>query len=68
MELTKEHLQGMADATTLLERDAIAERDKLRNALAELALYFTSGNEVPVERATIRAADFWRITGMTPNT
>ena len=37
-------------------------------ALAELAKYFTSGNCVPVERATISAKDFWRITGLeTPN-
>lgn len=37
------------------------------NAVSELAKYFTSGNSVPVERATIRADDFWRITGLTPN-
>lgn len=37
------------------------------DALDEFALYFTSGNSVPVERATIRAKDFWRITGMAPN-
>ena len=37
-------------------------------ALAELAKYFTSGNCVPVERATIAAKDFWQITGLeTPN-
>ena len=35
-----------------------------REALQELARYFTSGNSVPIERATIRAEDFWRITGM----
>ncbi len=40
---------------------------KWRDALNELALYFTSGNSVPVERATIRAEDFWRITGLTAN-
>jgi len=34
-------------------------------ALDELAKYFTSGNEIPVERATILAKDFWRITGLT---
>lgn len=37
------------------------------DVLDELARYFTSGNSVPVERATIRAKDFWRITGKTPN-
>lgn len=39
-------------------------------ALSELARYFTSGNDVPVERATILAKDFWRIvqpSGLTPN-
>lgn len=40
---------------------------KQRDALNELVRYFTSGNGVPVERATIHAKDFWRITGMTPN-
>lgn len=30
-------------------------------AIHELALYFKSGNKVPVERATIRADDFWRV-------
>jgi len=39
----------------------------LRNAQSELARYFTSGNGVPVERATILAKDFWRITDTTPN-
>jgi hypothetical protein len=34
-------------------------------AISELAKYFTSGNNVPVERATIMAKDFWRITGLT---
>ena len=36
-------------------------------AIAELAKYFTSGNCVPVERATIMAKDFWRITGLEPS-
>lgn len=36
-------------------------------AMAELAKYFTSGNCVPVERATIMAKDFWRITGLEPS-
>lgn len=36
-------------------------------AIAELAKYFTSGNCVPVERATILAKDFWRITGLEPS-
>lgn len=37
------------------------------DALKELAKYFTSGNSVPVERATILAKDFWRITGLVHN-
>ena len=37
-------------------------------ALATLAKYFTSGNNIPVDQATIKATDFWRITGLTvPN-
>lgn len=43
-----------------------AEAERLRKALAELARYFTSGNSVPVERASITAKDFWRITGLAP--
>lgn len=46
---------------------AIRESNALRDAQAAIALYFTSGNAVPVERATIRSADFWRITGMSSN-
>lgn len=42
------------------------EVDELQAKLDRLALYFTSGNCVPVKRATIRADDFWRITGMQP--
>lgn len=39
-----------------------------RDALATLAKYFTSGNHIPVDQATIKAADFWSITGMkVPN-
>lgn len=36
-------------------------------ALATLARYFTSGNHIPVDQATIKAADFWSITGLVPN-
>lgn len=46
---------------------ADTEAERMRNALAELARYFTSSNSVPVERATILAKDFWRITALTPN-
>lgn len=38
----------------------------ISNPLNELARYFMSGNNVPVERATIRAEDFWRIAGKRP--
>lgn len=53
---------GEAEQTEWCGRHA-----KQRDALNELARYFTSGNSVPVERATILAKDFWRITGLTPN-
>lgn len=43
-------------------QEASAELERLRNAVAELTRYFSSGNDVPVERATILAKDFWRIT------
>ena len=42
------------------------EIERLQKAQYELARYFTSGNSIPVERATILAKDFWRITGLTP--
>ncbi len=42
---------------------AIEDAEALRAKLAALAKYFTSGNDVPVERATIRASDFWAIVG-----
>lgn len=49
------------------EADAdAAELQQLRKAMRELAGYFRSANSIPVERATIRADDFWRITGMKP--
>jgi hypothetical protein len=38
----------------------------LSNCPDELKLYFTSGNNVPVTRATILAKDFWRIIGEEP--
>lgn len=47
--------------------ECLDEIERLRHAMGELARYFTSGNSVPVERATILAKDFWRITGLTPN-
>jgi hypothetical protein len=52
-----------SDLTTLR-----AENARMREALVELARYFTSRNDVPVERATIHAKDFWRVTGMQPAT
>jgi hypothetical protein len=36
----------------------------LEKQLAELDKYFTSGNDVPVERAVIHAKDYWKIRGM----
>jgi hypothetical protein len=60
--------QPAAGAPQLLTRAENAEDEVRRlNALNELARYFTSGNSVPVEQATILANDFWRITGLTPN-
>lgn len=44
-----------------------ARAEQAEQALSEIARYFTSGNEVPVERATIKASDFWRISGIKPD-
>lgn len=60
---TDEHLHH--ELYELCSRIA-AEAERLRRhekAIKELKLYFTSGNNVPVERATIMAADFWKIVG-----
>lgn len=32
--------------------------------IEELDKYFTSGNDIPVERATILAKDYWKIRGI----
>lgn len=37
------------------------EINNLRSAILELKQYFYSGNEIPVDRATIKASDFFRI-------
>lgn len=47
-----------------VEEAAIDEIERNRAAIAELAKYFTSGNSIPVDQATIKATDFWRITGL----
>lgn len=44
------------------------EKDKLQYQIDELKKYFTSGNPIPVERATILAKDFWRIIDEEPIT
>lgn len=38
-----------------------SEINNLRSAILELKQYFCSGNEIPVDRATIKASDFFRI-------
>ena len=44
----------------------MTECEQYKKSLETLAQYFTSGNQIPVEKATILAVDFWKITGMTP--
>lgn len=39
------------------------EVNRLLDQIDELKKYFTSGNDIPVERATILAKDFWKIIG-----
>jgi hypothetical protein len=42
--------------------------ERQQKALATLAKYFTGGNHIQVDQATIKAADFWSITGLSvPN-
>lgn len=43
-------------------KELIEEIQRLNTALDELQEYFTSGNDIPVERATIKASEFYRIT------
>lgn len=40
--------------------------ETLEEQISELKKYFTSGNSIPVERATILAKDFWLIIGQVP--
>lgn len=52
----------------LLLDEAANEIARQRKALETLAKYFTSGNLIRVDQATIKSDDFWRITGMqVPN-
>lgn len=48
---------------SLFDRLVNAEREneEFRNKINALKRYFTSGNDVPIERATIKASDFWAI-------
>jgi pantoate kinase len=59
----------IAEAFNVATETGLTPR-QLADALNELRSYFTSGNDVPVERSTILAKDFWRIvnraTGATP--
>lgn len=43
-------------------KELIQEIQRLNTTLDELQAYFTSGNDIPVERATIKASEFYRIT------
>ncbi len=36
--------------------------DSALEVLKELSLYFTSGNDVAIEKATIRSDVFWKLT------
>ena len=47
------------------DQQILREWRAYRKAVAELNQYFTSGNSIPGERATILAKDFWRIIGAT---
>ena len=55
----KEHEAQQAAVSPFYYNTPIA--DAKNAVLRELAKYFESGNQVPVERATIKASDFWRI-------
>lgn len=48
-----------------LLKNKVLELEKFQKAVSVLKQYFTSSNCVPVDKATIKAEDFWRITGIS---
>jgi hypothetical protein len=42
------------------------ENEVLKKALHDLSKYFKSGNDIPVDRAVIKAKDFWEIVKDIP--
>lgn len=46
-----------------MTREQLDHVSNLDRQIRDLKKYFTSGNEIPVERATILAKDFWQIVG-----
>ena len=68
-ELTKEAAALKAKAESELQAKldkAEAQNRAYHRALAELALYFTSSNSVPIDQATIKASDFQAIVRNLP--
>lgn len=47
-------------AATVLDQQEVRLK-QYESAFVELRRYFTSGNCIPIERAVIKAVDFWRI-------
>lgn len=48
-----------------LLKSKVLELEKFQKAVNELQQFFTSHNGVPVDKATIKAEDFWRIIGQS---
>lgn len=49
-----------------MSENILEENKTLKKALNELSKYFKSGNDIPVDRATIKAKDFWDIVKDIP--
>jgi hypothetical protein len=65
-DLERKVITRMTDKISLPNFYEVNMRSKLEALelqLSELDKYFTSGNVIPVERATILAKDYWKIRG-----
>lgn len=60
---TRSLIEKSSDSATEIDllKSKVLELKKFQKAVNELKQYFTSHNGVPVDKATIKAEDFWRI-------
>lgn len=54
--------EGQTEEVSYTEK----ENKLLKKALHDLSKYFKSGNDIPVDRAVIKAKDFWEIVKDIP--